>query len=422
MFELLAPSGSFKKMKFAFEYGADAVYMGLPDFSLRARLNDYNIESVYESIDYAHKIGKKVYVTFNIFAHNSHIKNLENSSEIKKFLSSDSKPDAVICSDPGIILWMKENFPDIDIHLSTQMNTLNYKAVEFWKKFGVKRIILGRECTLEDIITIKKEIPDIEIEYFVHGSMCMAYSGRCFLSKFFLNKSANLGECTHPCRFPWKKVSEIENENIPRQILLEEDEKGSYFFSSYDMCMIENMKELVLAGVDSFKIEGRTKSVFYVSSVSKAYRDVLDNINSSSLSDVVEYNKNELEKLVSRGYTTGFLHNEAKVKPSNISNIREESGYRFVGEVVLKNEKSIFDENNNYVLVHNKIISGSYIEVVLKKGKNLNLKVEKIIDPDSGEELTEISSGFEKAVILVFDRDIKLEEMTLLIGNEGKKL
>jgi len=163
MFELLAPSGSLKKMKFAFEYGADAVYMGLPDFSLRARLNDYNIESVYESINYAHKIGKKVYVTFNIFAHNNHIENLENSEEIKELLSSDSRPDAVICSDPGIILWMKENFPNIDIHLSTQMNTLNYKAVEFWKNFGVKRIILGRECTLEDIITIKKEIPDIEI-------------------------------------------------------------------------------------------------------------------------------------------------------------------------------------------------------------------------------------------------------------------
>ena len=416
MFELLAPSGSLKKMKFAFEYGADAVYMGLPDFSLRARLNDYNIESVYESINYAHKIGKKVYVTFNIFAHNSHIENLENSEEIKKLLSSDSRPDAVICSDPGIILWMKENFPNIDIHLSTQMNTLNYKAVEFWKNFGVKRIILGRECTLEDIITIKKEIPDIEIEYFVHGAMCMAYSGRCFLSKFFLNKSANLGECTHPCRFSWKKVAEIENKDIPRQILLEEDEKGSYFFSSYDMCMIEYMKELVLAGVDSFKIEGRTKSIFYVSQVVKAYRDVLDNINSLDLSKIVEYNKNELEKLVSRGYITGFLHDEAKINPSNIDNIREESGYRFAGEVVLKNEKSIFDENNNYILVHNKIVSGSNIEIVLKKGRNLNLKVEKIIDPDSGEELSEISSGFEKIVILVFDRDVKLEEMTLLVG------
>jgi len=390
--------------------------MGLPDFSLRARLNDYNIESVYESINYAHKIGKKVYVTFNIFAHNNHIENLENSEEIKELLSSDSRPDAVICSDPGIILWMKENFPNIDIHLSTQMNTLNYKAVEFWKNFGVKRIILGRECTLEDIITIKKEIPDIEIEYFVHGAMCMAYSGRCFLSKFFLNKSANLGECTHPCRFSWKKVAEIENKDIPRQILLEEDEKGSYFFSSYDMCMIEYMKELVLAGVDSFKIEGRTKSIFYVSQVVKAYRDVLDNINSLDLSKIVEYNKNELEKLVSRGYITGFLHDEAKTNPSNIDNIREESGYRFAGEVVLKNEKSIFDENNNYILVHNKIVSGSNIEIVLKKGRNLNLKVEKIIDPDSGEELSEISSGFEKIVILVFDRDVKLEEMTLLVG------
>jgi putative protease len=317
-FELLAPAGSPEKMKFAFAYGADACYMGMPDFSLRTRLNNFNFNSLKASIDFAHSIGKKIYVTFNIFAHNQHLDRFEElKAEFTDFLNGPSRPDAVIVSDPGLMLAIHEVAPNIDIHVSTQANTLNYKAVQFWEKNGATRAILGREASLDDIRAIRKHCPNIEIECFVHGAMCMAYSGRCFLSRYFTGASANLGACAQPCRREYSYEGERINEDGEKEVILMEDEHGSYFFNSHDLCSIEYIRELMEAGVTSFKVEGRTKSIFYVSMVMKAYREVMDSVTNNTYSpEDVAYWKNELNKLINRGYSTGFMFGEAIQDPS----------------------------------------------------------------------------------------------------------
>ncbi len=411
-FELLAPAGSFDKLKFAFKYGADAVYLGIPDFSLRARLNNFNLDSVEESISYAHSLGKKAYVTFNIFAHNQHIKKFEElKSEFINFLNGENKPDAVIVSDPGLMLSIKDIAPNMPLHISTQANTLNYKAVEFWIKNGASRIILGREVSLNDIKEIRQKFPNVEIECFVHGAQCMAYSGRCFLSRYFIGSSANLGACSHPCRFEYTVKEERTNEDKEREIILMEDDHGTYFFNSHDTCMIEYMDKLIEAGVNSFKIEGRTKSIFYVGLVMKAYRNILDillNKKDGNFKQESEYWKLELNKLVNRGYNSAFMFGEAIVDPSSINESHLKGDYRFVGEIT----------NEGLVFVHNKIIVGDIVEIIPVNGHNYSLKIEKIINPQNNEELNEFSAGNDKSFVkIVFDKDVNLETMTLIMKN-----
>ncbi len=414
-FELLAPAGSPDKLKFAFKYGADAVYLGIPDFSLRARLNDFSLDSVKECIDYAHKLNKKVYVTFNIFAHNYHIQKFEAlKNEFTEFFTGDKKPDAVIVSDPGLMLSIHEIAPEMPIHVSTQANTLNYKAVEFWKNNGVSRIIFGRETNLEDIKEVRKRFPDMELECFVHGAQCMAYSGRCFLSRYFIGSSANLGACSHPCRFEYTQTEDRVNEDGEREIVLMEDDHGSYFFNSHDTCMIEYMDKLVEAGIDSFKVEGRTKSIFYIGFVMKAYRDVLDCLtkgNKDEFKEKAAYWKSELEKLVNRGYNSCFMFSEAANNPSSVDKSHLDVDYRFVGEIV----------DDGTVFVHNKIIVGDEVEIIPITGKNYSLKIEKILNLINNEELNEFSAGNDKSYVkIVFDREVDLEPMTLIMKKYDK--
>lgn len=411
-FELLAPAGSIDKMKFAFKYGADAIYLGVPDFSLRARLNNFNLDSVEESISYAHSIGKKAYVTFNIFAHNQHIKRFEElKNEFIKFLNGENKPDAVIVSDPGLMLSIKEIAPDMPLHVSTQANTLNYKAVEFWIKNGASRVILGREASLNDIKEIRQNFPDVEIECFVHGAQCMAYSGRCFLSRYFIGTSANLGACSHPCRFEYSEKEQRINEDGEREILLMEDEHGTYFFNSHDTCMLEYMDKLIEAGVNSFKVEGRTKSIFYVGLVMKAYRTVLDillNKKEGNFEQESKYWKSELNKLVNRGYNSAFMFGEAITDPSSIKESHLKGDYRFVGEIT----------DDGLVFVHNKIIIGDTVEIIPVGGHNYSLKIEKIMNPRNNEELNEFSAGNNESYVkIIFDKDVNLEPMTLIMKN-----
>lgn len=418
-------------MKFAFKYGADACYLGVPDFSLRARLNEFTIDSVKESIRYAHSINKKVYVTFNIIAHNHHIKKfIDQKKEILEFLNGDDKPDAVIVSDLGVFSIIKEFAPNMKIHISTQANVINYKAIDIYKQLGADRIIMGREATLNDLKLIKENNKGIDIEYFVHGAMCMAYSGRCFLSKYFAGSSANLGACVHPCRWGYKETNKSEENRKDvfgneREIILTQDDNGTYFFNSHDLCLIEYLKELKDVGVVSLKIEGRTKSIYYIAQVVKAYRTVLDLIDSKEYDDEKKYWKEELNKLVNRGYTTGFLVNEAITNPSSIEKSHLDNEYRFVGEVV--NFKALekfhvdIDKNLNFVFVHNKINKGDTIEIIPIKGRNFEVKVKKIIDPNNLEELETISAGFDKIVGIEFEKDIRLEEMVLMTKRELKK-
>ena len=268
--EVLAPANSLEVLKTAVEYGADAVYIGGEMYGLRAKAKNFSAEDMKKGIAYAHERGKKVYVTANITAHNRDLEGVRAYfHELKEI-----RPDALIISDPGVFTIAKEVCPEIDIHISTQSNNVNYMTFRFWKEQGATRVVTARELSLEEIGDIRKNIPDdFEIETFVHGAMCISYSGRCLLSHYFTGRDANLGACTHPCR--WKYY--IMEEKRPGEFLpVEENERGTYIFNSKDLCMIEHIPELVNAGIDSFKIEGRMKTALYVAVVSRTYRQAID--------------------------------------------------------------------------------------------------------------------------------------------------
>ncbi|MEG1662698.1 MAG: U32 family peptidase [Clostridia bacterium] len=301
MTELLMPAGNLKKLKMAFHFGADAVYLGGKDFSLRAFADNFTNDEIVEGINFAHNLGKKVYVTANIFAKN---RDLKSAEEYFKFLESVDA-DAVLITDTGLISLCQKVAPNLNIHLSTQANTTNKYAVEFWEKQNVKRIVLARELSLEEIKEIHQYAPNIELEAFVHGAMCICYSGRCLLSSYFSNRSANSGECVQPCRWNFQ-ITETKNHG-GNPLEIEEDARGTYFMNSRDLCLIGRLKEIVDAGVCSLKVEGRMKSEFYLATVAKAYRNALDELQASGkISDIEKY-KRELETVSHRIYTEAFF-------------------------------------------------------------------------------------------------------------------
>jgi len=389
--ELLAPAGDFTRLKYALAYGADAVYLGLPKFSLRAKTG-LDFKSLEESITYAHKLKKKVYVTVNIFAHEDHIKILP------KFLKQlkSCQPDAIILSDPGVLALVKKIMPKMPIHLSTQANTLNSEAVKFWQKNGVRRIILGREASLEDIRRIHKAAPKMELEVFVHGAMCLSYSGRCYLSAEFSKRSANTGECTQPCR--WKYKLYAEETTRPGKLLpITEDDEGMYILNSKDLCLIDHLSDLIKAGVTSFKIEGRTKSYYYVASAVKAYRSVLDNLgNKKILADV----RQDLEKLDNRGYTAGFLIPADPLSLQNFDSSKAKSEWQVVGNVIRGGKKL-------EIAVHNSIMSGEVLELLTPDGC-YKIKSAQIFDAE-GAELKEVHGGTAKTYFIDFNKKINIE-------------
>lgn len=297
--ELLAPAGDFEKLKTAIHYGADAVYLGDSRFSLRGKAGNFNPDELREAVNYAHEHDKKVYVTVNIFPHNRDISDIEKHIE---FLN-DIRPDAVILSDPGIFTMFRKKAPEINIHISTQANITNAESAKFWEGLGAKRLVLSRELSIDEIKEIRKKAK-IELEVFVHGSICISYSGRCYISSFLAQRSGNTGECTNSCRWNYTLMEEKrQGEYFP----VFEDDRGTYLMSSKDLCMIEHLPVLVDAGIDSFKIEGRMKGINYVAGVVKAYREAI-----ASLDDKKEYKANqrwlkELSMFSSRGYTTGMF-------------------------------------------------------------------------------------------------------------------
>ena len=356
--ELLAPAGNMECLKAAFEYGADAVYIAAKRFGLRAYADNFEFQEIRQAVEYAQKLRKRVYITMNIFAHN---KDLEGLDEYVRFLS-DVGVDAVIISDPGILAYLFDFKPSFDIHLSTQANTTNWRSASFWHSLGVKRIILSRELSLEEIRQIRLNTPkSLEIECFVHGSMCIAYSGRCVLSNYLTGRDANKGECAQPCR--WKYY--LSEERRPGEYLsVSEDDRGTYILNSKDLCMIEHIEPLANAGIDSFKIEGRMKGVYYVASVVRSYRHELDvhakNPNNYQFS---ELSRSELEKVSHRKYTTGFYF-EA---PGSEAQVYESSSYMrtydFVGLVTgySSDEKlMLVEQRNNFAL-------GDEIEIISPK-------------------------------------------------------
>ncbi len=418
--ELLAPAGSPEKLKYAIEYGADAVYAGVPDVSMRARVNTFTEKDLLDASKYVHEKGKKIFVTLNIYAHNYHLSKIETHL---KFLKK-ADIDAVIVADPGVIMLVKKHLPGVAIHLSTQANTTNWQAAKFWYDLGITRIVLAREVTLEDIAEIKKHVPKLELEYFVHGAMCMSYSGRCILSKWMSGKSANLGDCTQPCRWGYAEKSKILNPKFQiqnskqettkyktmevtevqsgRPVLLEEDSHGTYFFNSKDLNLLSHLQELRNAGVTSFKIEGRNKSVFYVANVCRAYRSVLDAIESKKtageIGKIQKKAGKELEKLANRGYTKGFLlGNEPE---HGFSGQQANGEFQFVGEVLENDGKKV------KVKIHNFVLMGDKLEIITKE-KNIAVKILKIYNEEM-EEVESAHGGHGKLYYLKINKkDIK---------------
>ena len=300
--ELLMPAGNIEKLKYGIKYGADAVYLGVVDFSLRAMRKGelITLDNLKLAIDTAHEMGAKAYLTLNIFAFNSDIKALECAMD----RIVETNPDALIISDPGIMKMAQKYMPNTDIHVSTQANILNYEAVKFWQDMGATRCILARELPIKDVAEIKQKVPEMELECFIHGAQCVSFSGRCLLSDYMTNgeRKANSGNCSQPCRWSYKLLEETRP-NQYQEII--QDDKGTHILSTKDLCLVKHLKEMIDAGIDSFKVEGRTKSLYYVSATAKAYREAIDAIMQNPNTDMEPYFQ-ELLKVGNRGYTTGF--------------------------------------------------------------------------------------------------------------------
>lgn len=371
--ELLIPASSLEVLKIAVIFGADAVYIGGEAFGLRAKAKNFSKEDMIEGIKFAHERDVKVYVTANILAHNY---DLDGAREYFKELDV-IKPDAVIISDPGMFTIAKEELHDIDIHISTQANNTNYMTYQFWWKQGAKRVVTARELSLNEIRNIRKNIPDeMEIETFIHGAMCISYSGRCLLSSFMAGRDANRGACTHPCR--WKYA--VVEENRPGEYMpVYENERGTYIFNSKDLCMIEHIPDLLEAGVDSLKIEGRMKTALYVAAVTRTYRRAIDDYKTSPdlFKKNLDYYREEIAKCTYRQFTTGFYYGKtdenSQIYDAN-TYIKE---YTYIGIV------QDIDENGwCKIYQRNKFSVGETIEVMLPDGSNKNLPVLAMEDGD----------------------------------------
>lgn len=409
-FELLAPAGNKLKMQTAFAYGADAVYLGIPDFSLRVRINDFDLKGIAEAVAYAHNLKKKVYVTVNIFAHNKHLKGLPAYiKELKKL-----QADALIVSDPGVIALIKKIWPAAEIHLSTQANCTNAEAARFWARQGVKRVILGREVTLSEIKEIHRAVPQLELEYFVHGAMCMAYSGRCFLSKMFLDRSGNLGDCAQPCR--WQYDIRLKAGNHPEELELVEERHGSYLLNSKDLLLLPYLKDLAAAGVTSFKIEGRAKSVYYQAVVCGAYRRALGllgkRLAAAEYAKEISRLKKELEtKLSHRGYTSGFLLGGKAGQ--NTEDSHNEIGWEFCGQV-LGTEKIGRGRLRVLFQVHNTVRVGDMIEIIRPDYDIIKVKLNNLWDAATGEAITESHGGGGRRVASLEIAAVSLPVLSVL--------
>ncbi len=381
--ELLAPAGSFEKAKIAYLYGADAVYCGTSSLSLRTRA-DMKDDDLVNTIKYAHNIGKKVYVTLNIFAWDE---KYEEIIEMAKKLE-ELKPDGIIAADGGVIETLKKYAPSIPINVSTQANIVSLQACDFWYKNGAKRMIMAREMNKEQLKYIMENKPeDMEVEIFIHGAICFAYSGRCFLSDFLSCRSANLGDCAQSCR--WSYNLYAEEKNNPGEFMpIEENEYGTSIFSSKDLCLIREIPEIIEMGVDSLKIEGRLKTEYYVASIVNVYRNAIDDYQKNPQNYDAEKYLKEIEKIKTRGLTT-FYFNERKNK-----DIQEYSGkqyneqYQFGGKVIeYQEEKSIIE-------VRNRLQIGDIMEIIVPhKLKPIEFKIEKLWDIETEEEIEFVNPG-----------------------------
>ena len=394
--ELLIPASSLEVLKIAAVFGADAIYIGGESFGLRAKAKNFSQEEMKEGIEFAHAHNVKVYITANILAHNA---DLEPAREYFQEMA-EIKPDALIIADPGMYMIAKEVCPEIEIHISTQANNTNYNTYLFWYKLGVKRVVSARELSLAEIKEIKEKIPeDMEIESFIHGAMCISYSGRCLLSNYFTKRDANQGACTHPCRW---KYSIVEESRPGEYLPVYENERGTYIFNSKDLCMVEYVPELIEAGIDSFKIEGRMKTALYVATVARTYRKAIDDyIKSPELyEENLDWYKEEIAKCTYRQFTTGFYFD----KTDETTQIYDTNTY--INEYIYLG--IVGEAENDLVKIEqrNKFCKGDKIEIMKASGENIDTIVLNMYD-DKGNEIE--SAPHPKQIIY-----LKLSESTSL--------
>lgn len=371
--ELLVPASSLEVLKIATVFGADAVYIGGEAFGLRAKARNFSKEEMAQGIAFAHEHGVKVYVTVNILAHNYDLAGVrEYLKELKEL-----KPDALIIADPGIFTYAKEICPEIERHISTQANNTNYETYRFWYKLGAKRVVTARELSLEEIRQIRANIPDdMEIETFIHGAMCISYSGRCLLSNFLVGRDANQGSCTHPCRW---KYSIVEESRPGEYMPVYENERGTYIFNSKDLCMIEHMDDILTSGIDSLKIEGRMKTALYVATVARTYRKAIDDY----LEDPAKYQakmswyQEQIAGCTYRKFTTGFFYGKPSEEAQIYDNNTYEKGYTYLGFAEAVDERGYVQ-----ITQRNKFTVGEMIEIMKPDGTNLLVPVKAIYDEE----------------------------------------
>ena len=375
--ELLIPASSLEVLKTAVVFGADAVYIGGEAFGLRAKAKNFSGEDMIEGIAFAHEHGVKVYVTANILAHNRDLEGVRAYFEELK----EIKPDALIIADPGVFMLAKEICPEIERHISTQANNTNYLTYQFWYQQGAKRVVSARELSMEELRELRAHIPeDLEIETFVHGAMCISYSGRCLLSNYFTGRDANQGACTHPCR--WKYA--VMEESRPGEYLpVYENERGTYIFNSKDLCMIEHIPELLESGIDSFKIEGRMKTALYVATVARTYRKAIDDcLKSRELyEEHMPWYKEQIAACTYREFTTGFFYGKPDESSQIYDNNTYQKGYTYLGIV-----GDVDAENYIHLEQRNKFSVGELIEIMKPDGENLAVRVEAILN-EEGEAM-----------------------------------
>ena len=389
--ELLAPAGSLEKAKIAFMYGADAVYAGTAKLSLRSRA-ELNDDSLEETIKYAHSIGKKVYVALNIYANDKDYDEIEEQILRLK----EVKADAIIASDPGVIMQIRKLAPEIDIHISTQANTVSLHSAMFWRDFGAKRIILSRELSKEQIEYIMENKPeDLEVEMFIHGAICYAYSGRCYLSKYLANRCANQGDCAQPCRWQYKITAQEVN-NPDSKINVDYDEKGTYLFSSKDMCLIKQIPTIIDMGVDSLKIEGRLKTDYYLATVVRAYRNAIDEyemLKSKGKQENYDYTKylKELEKVKTRGLSEFYFSDSNNQDIHDFDGKSENLDYEYGARVIRKDKDDIY-----IVEIKNKLSLGDKLEILLPNTiDECKFTIEKLYDVKNDKEIETINPGIK---------------------------
>lgn len=410
--ELLVPASSLEVLKIAVIYGADAVYIGGEAFGLRAKAKNFSMEEMATGIQFAHAHGVKVYVTANILAHNYDLEGVRAYFKELNEMQPD-RPDALIISDPGVFMIAKEVCPDIERHISTQANNTNYGTYRFWYEQGASRVVTARELSLAEIKEIRAKIPqDLEIETFVHGAMCISYSGRCLLSNYFTGRDANKGACTHPCRW---KYSVVEEKRPGEYLPVYENERGTYIFNSKDLCMIEHIPDLIDAGIDSYKIEGRMKTALYVATVARTYRKAIDDYLESpqKYKENMPWYQEQIKSCTYRQFTTGFFYGKPTEETQIYDNNTYEKGYTYLGIVGQKNEAGMYQ-----IEQRNKFSVGETIEIMKPNGENLVATVQHMTD----ETGVEIESCPHPQQIFNVDLGVPLQEYDILRRREEEAI